>query len=122
MKSAAILLCLVFALSKAVAQDAVAPTNHIEFFKVITDAQTGEYAAVNPDKTIVSLKDKNGDVIWATNVVMAIKSYPKAIPLPNIVKINSMQFSSNLLTVVVTGEVAVKLGKQTGQTKIIVQN
>jgi K+-transporting ATPase A subunit len=68
MKSAAILICIIFALSKAAAQDLIAPTNHIEFFKVITDAKSEQYAVVNTEKTIVALKDKNGGVIWSTNV------------------------------------------------------
>ena|SRR5882724_908194 len=68
MKFTAILFCLILALSKAAAQNVIAPTNHIEFFKVITDTQSGKYAVVNADKTIVTLKDKNGSVIWSTNV------------------------------------------------------
>jgi hypothetical protein len=75
MKSTAILFCLIFALSKAAAQDAVAPTNHIEFFKVITDAQSGRYAVLDSDKTVI-LRDKNGNMIWSTNIASVLKTYP----------------------------------------------
>ena len=39
-----------------------------ESFKVITDAQSGQYAVVSTDKTSVILYDKNGNVVWKTVV------------------------------------------------------
>jgi hypothetical protein len=96
MKSAAILFCIIFALSKAAAQDVIAPTNHIEFFKVITDAQSGQYAVVNADKTIVTLKDKNGGVIWSANVAKYFETNSLVLGER---KIYSMQLFKNHLAV-----------------------
>jgi hypothetical protein len=110
MKSIAILFCLVFALSKAAAQDVIAPTNHIEFFKVITDAQTGEYAVVNSAKTVVTMKDKNGNVIWTADIV---KEYG-AGPVQGEKKIHSMELINNLLAVDFAGGLVI-LDKKTGK-------
>ena len=51
------------------------PLEQTEFFKTITDAQTGQYAVVNSGKTVVSLKDKNGNVIWITDVAKSWEKY-----------------------------------------------
>ena len=92
-------------------------TNPDEFFKVITDAQTGEYAVVNSDKTTVSLKDKNGNVIWATDVAREIKSDPYLSDG----KIIYMQLSNNFLSVEL-GRGAVTLDKRTGKIMIIIHD
>lgn len=42
--------------------------NEADYFKTITDPQTGEYVVASSDKQSVVLKDKNGKTIWATNV------------------------------------------------------
>ena len=39
------------------------------FYKTIIDQESGRYATVNSDKTVVTLKDKAGNVIWSANVV-----------------------------------------------------
>jgi hypothetical protein len=49
-----------------------AASNGGGFFKTITDAQAGQYAIVNSNKTSVALMDKSGRVIWSTNVVEKI--------------------------------------------------
>ncbi len=110
MKSIAVLFCLIFALSKAAAQFAIAPTNHIEFFKVITDAKTGEYAVVNSDKTVVTLKDKNDKVIWSADVV---KEYG-TLPVQGEKKIHSIELINNQLAIDFAGGL-VLLDKKTGK-------
>jgi hypothetical protein len=80
-----------------------------EFFKVITDAQAGQYAIVNSDKQTVSLKDKTGNVVWSTNV-----AYLLTEPTDGERKIYSMQLYSNELQVQV-GHAVVQLDKQTGK-------
>jgi hypothetical protein len=65
MKSISVFICLAFAFAEiAAAQNTITPTNHIELFKVIVDTRSGQYVVVNADNTTVSLKDKNGNVIW----------------------------------------------------------
>ncbi len=58
------------------------PTNitdqSVEFYKVITDPKTGQYAAVDSDKEAVSLKDKAGKTIWEK---ISKWNSPRSIPL-----------------------------------------
>ncbi|HXE41439.1 MAG TPA: hypothetical protein VN516_00335, partial [Candidatus Baltobacteraceae bacterium] len=50
------------------------PLQQQEFFKTITDAQTGQYAVVNSDKTVVTLKEKDGKVIWSVDMIKSTKN------------------------------------------------
>ena len=82
-----------------------------EFFKVITDAQSGRYAVVNSDKTVVILKDKNGNIIWSTNVTSW-----QTEPTDGAKQIYSMKlFSNQLMVQVGRGSVAIDI--QTGKVK-----
>jgi hypothetical protein len=47
--------------------------NEEGYFKTITDPQSGEYVIASSDKQSVVLKDKNGKIIWSTNVAGWIK-------------------------------------------------
>jgi hypothetical protein len=81
-----------------------------EFYKVITDPQTGQYAVVNSNKEIVSLKDKAGNTIWTINVIEATSKYP----ILGDREIRSMQFDSMELVVRV-GKANIQIDKQTGK-------
>ena len=47
--------------------------NEEGYIKTITDSQAGEYVVASPDKQSVVLKDKNGKIIWSTNITGWIK-------------------------------------------------
>jgi hypothetical protein len=94
------------------------PLEQTEFFKTITDAQIGEYAVVNSDKTIVTLKDKNGNVIWSANIVKESKTFSWLLGER---KINEMYLFKNQL-VVGFGRAALGLDKQTGKITSFGQN
>lgn len=45
-------------------------------FKTIVDPVSGQYASVDPNREIVTLKDKSGKVLWSTNIAEVLKSIP----------------------------------------------
>lgn len=88
-----------------------AASNGGGFFETITDAQAGQYAVVNSDKTKVILKDKNGKVIWVTDVMATMQ--PKMRQgWGN--EISYLQLFSNRLVVSVGPATAV-IDKETGK-------
>jgi len=52
----------------AVAKKKTDADHEEDYFKTITDPQTGEYIVANSNRLSVVLKDKNGKMIWSTNV------------------------------------------------------
>ena len=84
--------------------------NDRSFFKTITDLQTGQYAVVNADQTKVILKDKNGKVIWTTNVMATMP--PKMQQVWGN-KISYLELFSNRLVVSV-GRATSVIDKETG--------
>jgi hypothetical protein len=42
------------------------------FFKTAIDKESGQYAIADSDRTTVSLCDKNGSVLWSTNILAGV--------------------------------------------------
>ena len=51
--------------------------------KTIVDQTSGQYAVVDARREVVSLMDKNDNVIWSTNVIEALAGVLKASPRAN---------------------------------------
>jgi len=53
-------------------------TNSIaaSFYRTVVSTNTEQYAVVDSQKEVVTLYDKAGHVIWATNVVAGLQSAP----------------------------------------------
>ncbi len=64
-------------------------------FKTIIDQESGQYADVNPDREVVTLKDKAGNINWTKNVIEELKD----APVLGDKKINSMQLIKGDLVV-----------------------
>ena len=82
---------------------------HTALFKVITDTQSGQYAVVSLERENVALKDRDGKIIWSTNLVRLVEN----IDLVGERKINSMQLFTNILVVYV-GKEFIEIDVQTG--------
>ena len=85
---------------------------------MITDAQSGQYAVVNADKTTVSLKDKNGNIIWSTDVAKALKRNPALAGET----IDSMTLFNNKFLWAKLGLDSASLNLQTGEVEIVVHD
>jgi hypothetical protein len=86
----------------------------VEFYKVITDPKTGQYAAVDSDKEAVSLKDKAGKTIWEKNIKMELtKKHSPFLGDLGDDKIWSMTFYSNKLYVYIWHS-SIVIDKNTG--------
>jgi hypothetical protein len=65
------------------------------YFKTIIDPQTGRYAIANASKEFVSLRDKNGNIIWSINLVDDLRKEPEMSG----VTINSLELSGDKIVV-----------------------
>jgi len=51
-------------------------SNSTENFKIIIDTRTGEYVATDKKRESVVLEDREGHVLWSTNLVERAKAFP----------------------------------------------
>lgn len=79
-------------------------------FKVITDVQSGQYAVVDSSRRYVTLKDKNGNVIWSVDVVKPVETMPSVGER----KIYSMRLRGDELIVTV-GKDLLGVNKRSGK-------
>jgi outer membrane protein assembly factor BamB len=95
--------------TKKAAVDAAKNKTGGALYKTIIDEKSGQYAVVNSNQEIVTLKDRHGKVIWNTNVVEALKS----VPISGERKIRNMQLMNGDL-IVRFSRGFVKIDKKTG--------
>lgn len=89
-------------------------TNLDEPFKVITDVQSGQYAAVTLDMQNVISRDLSGKIIWSNNIVAAARDFAQASKLLFYGRVSSMVLASNALSVQI-GTIYVELDKRSGE-------
>jgi hypothetical protein len=82
-------------------EKAVVLTNSVDLFRVVTDAQSGQYAAVSADGRVIALKDRSGDTVWTNDV---IAQFGTSLPTHEGEKIDSLEF--------IAGEIFIEVGKQ----------
>lgn len=86
--------------------------NHVDgFFKIVIDQQSGKYVIVDSSKSMVALKDKDGNMIWSVDVVKFIGASP----------ISSMRIVGDNLVVKVLMDYVV-INKQTGKIENFVRS
>lgn len=88
-----------------------------EFFKTMTDLESGEYAVVNSDKEVVTLKNRNGDIMWSAKIVGTLGT----VPTVSEKKINSMRLVGDKLIVTI-GKDYFSINKQSGEVKYLGAN
>jgi hypothetical protein len=76
-------------------------TSPTDLFRVITDAQSGQYAAVSGDGHVIALKDKSGNPIWTNDI---IAKYGTNLPRYSSGKIGSLEF--------IEGQIVIYVGKE----------
>jgi hypothetical protein len=88
------------------------------YFKTITDAKTGRYAIVSPDKRSVILKNKYGFVVWSVDVITPLeKGKGQSVFVgQDDHKIYSMCLATNELMVLLEKEV-IGINIQSGKVK-----
>jgi hypothetical protein len=52
-------------------------SNEAELFKVVTDVETGQYAAVLSNSQNVVMMKTNGDLIWSADVINSVNLQPR---------------------------------------------
>lgn len=98
-----------------------ATTNQLaEYFKLFSYPSNGSYAVANADKTIVSLKDKNDQIVWSAKVVEFIKSMPNegGLKVLSLSFITNDVWGKNVVTdqfIVMVGRSCVGLDRLTGK-------
>jgi hypothetical protein len=83
----------------------------VEFFKIVTDPQTGQYAAVNSDwKSVISRK-QSGEIAWSNNIIRLAEGQRLNFYSG---KIDLMEAVGNELVVHV-GNMSIEIDKQSGK-------
>jgi len=71
-----------------VTEKAVALTNTTDLFRVVIDAGSGKYAAVNKDRRVLAVKDKSGNLVWTNDL---IATFGSNLPMFSDEKIESLE-------------------------------
>ena len=87
-------------------------TNSADLFTVVTDAQSGQYAAVSGDGHVLTLKDKSGKLVWVHDI---IAEFGTNLPIYSNGKIVSLQFIEGQIVIYV-GKECICIDPQTGRT------
>jgi hypothetical protein len=86
--------------------------------RVVVDNQSGQYAAVSPNRQSITITGKNGNAILTTNIIEALMTLfqvktPYALPIVGDKYVSSIQMINGYLMITV-GKLAICVDKQTG--------